>query len=209
MRALLVAEHLDGELLEAVEVDRRARRARRGRARCAYASSYARSTGTPAAMSARAIRPFEYGSPPRRRAAAARRSAARSCARPAGSQREQRLVEPVGDDVVRGEHDARGRARARARRRRRSRPPSARRGSVGVERASSPRSASRSARLRRDVDDVGLEVRDVGAGPAVNTATRARRAARAAAGAARARRAPGELAADRRRRGRRRAAGRC
>ena len=57
-RALGLAEGLDRQLVEAVEVERLVGRVARSRSAC-RASSYALSAGTPTAISARAIRPFE------------------------------------------------------------------------------------------------------------------------------------------------------
>ena len=155
---------------------RRARRAGRGRRRRAArrrrssstrgASSYARSIETPAAISARAIRPFEYGSPSRRRAAAGRRGAARSVGAPSAAAARRR---------PRSASSARRRARAATTsfaasttRRPRASASSATtsiaaalsstRNVSASSAASSSRSASRSARLPRDVDDVGVEV---------------------------------------------------
>ena len=67
--------------------------------------------------------------------------------RPApGASASSRVVEPVGDDVVRGEHDAPAVRERRARRRRRSRRPSPRRGTCRRR----PRElASRAPRGRR------------------------------------------------------------
>ena len=79
-------------------------------------------------------------------------AALRHAGDPLGREREQRLVEPRRDDVVRGEDDAAARARAHARRRRRSRPP-----------FSSTRyvSASTARELARERGAVGEVRRDV------------------------------------------------
>ena len=73
------------------------------------ASSYARSAGTPAAISARAIRPFEYGSvgaAERQRLGVARMRSRRHALLHRGvGEREQRVVEARRDDLVVGEHD--------------------------------------------------------------------------------------------------------
>ena len=60
--ALVLAEHLGGELAEPVEVDA-VGAARRRSASARRASSYARVTLSPVAASARAIRPFDQGGP--------------------------------------------------------------------------------------------------------------------------------------------------
>ena len=61
--AVRLAEHLDGELGEPVEIEPRAPALARGRPPRAGPARTRASSATPVAISARAIRPFENGSP--------------------------------------------------------------------------------------------------------------------------------------------------
>ena len=156
VRASSLAEHLARELVEPLDLDRRDRRARPDRARSAAPAGR---RGRPARRrrSARAPSAPSNTEARRRRAAAARRACAASCHdrhQRRGAARRARARRPrcaasttlhaVRERMLDDDVDRRGLQLDQI--------------CVGCARGRA-RSASRSARLRRDVDDVGVEVR--------------------------------------------------
>ncbi len=156
--SLLLAEQLACDLLEPVELDGPGPRWRSGRARGA---SRARrpSRPTPRRQGARGpSSPSSTGARPDRRAGAGPGSAVASGGDRLRHEREESLVEPRGDDVVRGEDDpAAARERVLGDEVDRG---ALQLGQVGV-RVEGRELAAESlpvAEARRDVDDVGLEM---------------------------------------------------
>ena len=166
--ALVVAEHLLREHVADAPPRRCARRVRPGRARSAGRAGRPVG-GDAAAISARAISPFEYGrsSSPSGSGSPCRGWLMRAHRR----QREQLLVETVADQRRSPRARRACRPRARARRRRRSPRPSSRPGRCRRRVSSSCRSAARSARFAETCTTSASRC-ETSVAPAVKTATR-------------------------------------